>query len=594
MKPDFVFEISWEVCNKVGGIYTVVRSKVPRMIENYGGSYFLIGPLFSARAQGEFQEMIPPEEFKPVFESLKQQGIFVHYGKWMVDGEPKVLLIDFSAFTRSKNDIKAKLWEKFGIDSLVTSYYDFDEPVIWATAVGKVIEELARKFPQKKFVAHFHEWLAGAGLLYLKMNNANVSTVFTTHATVLGRAMASQRNDFYEVLDSATVEEDGLKFGSKAKHQLEKASAHNASVFTTVSEITAFEAERLLKKRPDVLLPNGLDIGRFLTFEELTIKHQFFKRRIKEFAMYHFFPYYGFNLDDVLVFFIAGRYEFKDKGVDIFIKALGKLNQRLIDEKSNKTILTFFWIPGNVRGVKHEVLESKTFYQDVKDLILENLEEIKESILNDLLLQKKLCEESIFTESLQLDSKKKVMRFLKKGMPPVATHNLYDEEKDDILNGFKDAKLKNESSDRVKIIFYPIYLTSADGLLDLGYYESMIGSNLGVFPSYYEPWGYTPLETGALGVPSVTTDLAGFGRFIEKEVKYGPDQGIYILKRLHRSEEDVVNSLASFMYDFINCPKEVRIKNKFEARRLASLADWAILIKNYFDAHNLALERTYH
>lgn len=594
MKPDFVFEVSWEVCNKVGGIYTVVRSKVPKMLEYYKDGYLLIGPLFAGRHQGEFQEILPPEEFRQIFENLKQQGIFLHYGRWMIEGEPKVILVDFSPFTNQKNEIKTELWKKYGIDSLTTQYYDFDEPVIWATAVGKLIGEFAKKFPEKKFVAHFHEWLSGAGLLYLKMNNIPVATVFTTHATVLGRAMASTRDDFYTVLDYGNVEEEGLKVGSKPKHQLEKASAHNASVFTTVSELTAYEAERVLKKKAEVLLPNGLDIERFLSFEEVTIKHQLFKRRIKEFTMYYFFPYYGFDLDETLVFFIAGRYEFKDKGVDIFIKALGKLNQRLMEERSKKTIVAFFWIPANIRGVKPELLESKTFYHDVKDLILENLEEIKEHITNDLVLQKKLDEESIFGESLLLSARKKVLRFLKKGKPPLATHNMYDEDKDSILNGFKSANLQNESTDRVKVIFYPIYLTSADGLLDLGYYESMIGSNLGIFPSYYEPWGYTPLETGALGVPSITTDLAGFGRFIEKRINYGGEPGIFILKRMHRSDEEAVNDLANFMYNFSQLPKEQRMKNKFEAKRLASLADWAILIKNYFDAHSMASDRTYH
>ena len=590
-KADILFEISWEVCNKVGGIYTVVKSKAAKMVEIYGNNYFMVGPYFDAKAIGQFQEELPNELCKAPFEELKKYGIICHFGKWIVEGSPYTILIDFVNYRHSINDIKRELWDWYKVDSL-RAPADYDEPVVWAYAVGMLIEKLALCFQNKKIVAHFHEWLSGAGLLYLKKKNVKIATVFTTHATVLGRTLASANIDLYNVWNKINPDEEVYKHNVESKHLIEKNSAAFADAFTTVSEITGMEATYLLKKKPDVLLPNGLDISKFPTFEELVIKHRLQRDRIREFMLYYFFPYYAFDPKDTLIYFIAGRYEFHDKGIDIYIKALGKLNEKLKQLKSKKTIIAFIWVPANFRNIRPELLENKTLYQDIKDALEEVIPDVEKNIIYSFVADKKATKESFFDDDFLTEMKARIARFLKRGRPPLLTHDLYDEN-DIILKSIISANLKNEEQDAVKIVYYPIYLSGADGLLNLTYYEAMQGSHLGIFPSYYEPWGYTPLEAGALGVSSVTTDMAGFGRYFCAECAQTETPGIFVLKRLNRSDDDVVNQLVSVMFDFAGLSKEDRVANKFQARETASMADWKIFVNRYIEAHNLAVKKAY-
>ncbi|MBN2453959.1 glycogen/starch synthase [Candidatus Woesearchaeota archaeon] len=588
MQTANVFEVSWEVCNKVGGIYTVVKSKAKNMVNRYGENYFLIGPYFPQKALGEFEEKMPSERLKKVFDKLKPEGIVCHYGRWLVEGEPHVILIDFAGFTKNANRIKGEFWEKYGIDSLNTKYYDYDEPLTWAYAAGKVIEA----FASKPTVAHFHEWLSGGGLLYLKYVNAEAATVFTTHATMIGRSLASADVDIYSKLKEINADEEARRIGIQAKHLTEKSCAANADVFTTVSEITGIESEAFLGRKPDVILPNGLDIESFPTFEDAAIKHRLLRRKIKDFVMGYFFPYYSFDIEKTFIYFIAGRYEFRDKGIDLYIKALEKLNRMLKEEKSSYTIVAFIWVPANIRGIKPDLLGSKTVFADIQEDLNDEKDEIVSRLIYAMAAKKGVNAEKLLGKSFATEIKKKVMAFRTKGVPPISTHDIYNEEQDSIINAVKSAGLLNRQEDKVKVIFYPIYLTSADKLLNLSYYESMQGSHLGVFPSYYEPWGYTPLEAAALAVASVTTDLAGFGRYVEEmTAKKQKTPGIFVVKRFQRKDEEVVDELAKIMLDFSHFSKEDRIKNKIDAKRLASKADWRIFIENYIDAHNKAIKK---
>jgi len=536
---------------------------------------------------------VVPENFKESCELLKSEGIILHFGKWLINGNPKAILIDFASYAANKDRIKTDYWDSFKIDSLGTSYFDYEEPVVWATAVGRVLEELSSRI-NGKIVAHFHEWLAGAGILYLKRKeNKKIATVFTTHATILGRTMASSNIDIYGLLGKMNPEDEAKKYGIQAKYMTEKASCHNADAFTTVSEITSIEAEHLLQKKADVLLPNGLNMGQFPTFEEISIKHHYFKNQIMEFLLYYFFPYYSFDLDNTLFYFICGRYEFHDKGIDVFIKALSKLNQRLRKEGSKKTIVSFFWIPGNIRSIKPALLENKTKFRDVKDTIDEVKHDIVKRVLHNTISGEEINKDSIFFGGYPEELKRKVFRLKRKGKPLLATHDLNHEEKDEILNNFKQHGLTNNKEDNVKVVFYSIYLTGSDSLLDTSYYESMLGAHLGVFASYYEPWGYTPLEAGALGVPSVTTDLAGFGRYIKGNIKGNKTPGIYVLNRFGKNEAEIVENLGNMLYDYAHLTKDERVKSKIEAKRLSSFADWNKLVVNYIKAHNLACERKF-
>lgn len=588
-----VCEVSWEVCNKVGGIYTVVASKAAEMVKRYGERYFLVGPYFPQKAVGVFEESVPPAECKKCFEDLKKEGIDVHTGTWLVKGSPRVMLIDFTEFAKQKNDVKRVLWEKFGIDSLNTEYYDFDEPVLWSWATGRVLEELQHVW-KNGMVAQFHEWLAGAGLLYLRAKKAQVGTVFTTHATTIGRVLSSADVNIYTMLDKINADEEARKRGSGvwAKHLLEKACAKNAGVFTTVSEITGIEAEKFLGRKPDVLLFNGLDLEKFPTFEQASLKHRLFKARMKEFLLYYYFPYYNFDLDNTLLYFLAGRYEFRDKGIDVYIQALAQLNERLKKQKDSKTIVAFIWVPGNIKSIRPQLLENKTYFTDIRDSVDDLHDEIKNKMLYLLVAQKPITNDSLLDGEFLQEMKPKLRRFTaRKGFPPISTHELYDEDKDAIMTSLLASGLDNSPDDKVKVVFYPIYLTGADGLLDTSYYESMQGCHLGIFPSYYEPWGYTPLEAAALGVSSVTTDLAGFGRYLCTECKQGKYPGIFVLKRFGRSDHEIVNDLTNTMEQYANFTQHERVENKIMAQRVAATADWKFFADRYIEAHNLALER---
>ena len=583
------FEVSWEVCNKVGGIYTVVTSKADPISKLYK-NYILIGPQIPKKAVGEFQESMPPHEFKSVFDSLRSQGIICHYGKWMIEGYPITILLDYNQFASRNNDIKKQMWDHYQIDSLGTSFFDFDEPNLWSYAAGMVIDALSKTM-QGRTVAQFHEWLSAAGLLYLKRANPSIATVFTTHATMLGRTLASNHVDLYNNLGRINPDEEARKFGIQAKHLTEKAAAQNADIFTTVSEVTGIEAEHFLARKPDIILPNGLNIAKFPTMEEIAIKHQLLKTKIKSFLLYYFFPYYRFDLESTYIYFIVGRYEYHDKGIDVFIKALGQLNQQLKNDVSNKTVVAFFWIPSNVRGIKTELLENRTNFMDIHETIEDAVPEIKNNLILSMATNRKIADSNVFESDTLKDLKRKAMKLGKTGLPPLATHDLYDEKNDSILNGFKENGLANTEEDRVKVVYYPIYLTGADGLLDLNYYEAILGSQLGIFPSYYEPWGYTPLEAAALGVASVTTDLSGFGRYILRDTKDEKYPGIYVIKRLNRSDKEVVDDLSAIFHNYTKLTRDERIANKYEAKKISSTADWKHFVEFYTKAHNMALNK---
>jgi glycogen(starch) synthase len=598
VNADFLFEVSWEVCNKVGGIYTVIKTKIPEMLKRYGTNYLLVGPYFHQRVKGEFEETVAPEHCKAACDELRGMGIVVHYGRWLTEGSPDTILIDFQPFFERSDDIKRRLWDSFKIDSLHAAF-DFNEPVVWGWAVGMVIERFSNLNPDKKIAATFHEWLSGAALLYLKSQKARVGTVFVTHATVLGRCLANAGIDIYChdaeghcLIETMDFDREAYNRNVYTKHQLEKASAQNADVFATVSEITGMEAERILKRAPDVIVPNGLDISNFPSFDEISIMHRVFRDKIYHFLLFYFFPYYHLDIEDTLIYFTASRYEFHDKGMDVFIKSLGRLNEQLKSEGAMRNIVVFFWVPSGIRGINHEIIENKMLFKDIEDGLKDNAEHVMWRVLSTVVADKPITRDTIFTKEFLADIKKKVIKFKRESkVAPLCTHDLFDPN-DPILRSFRECSLTNSEDDRVKVILYPTYLNGADNLLDLTYYEAIQGSHFGVFPSFYEPWGYTPLETGALGVASVSSDLAGFGKHLLNSKSYR-DFGIYVLERMDKKEEEVVDSLSQLLYYFANLPKKKRIDAKLEARRLANLGDWDFLGENYIDAHNLAVEKVF-
>lgn len=595
VKAELLFEVSWEVVNKVGGIWTVITSKASQMKKYYKENYTCIGPYFANQTIGHFEEESAPEELHGITEELAQQGIILHFGKWLIKGLPNAILIDYANFRFKTDEIKKELWENFKIDSLNSNYPEYNEPIVWGYAVGITLEKISQVY-NKKIVAQFHEWLAGPALLYLKKNNSNIGKVFTTHATVMGRALSSANIDLFCKPDKNNqkcnlqlidIDKEAYNYRTEAKHFIEKASAHNADVFTTVSEVTGLEATYVLGKKPDKILPNGLDNEKFPTFEEASIEHRRHRDIVREFVMYYFFPYYQFDIKNTLFYFIAGRYEFRNKGIDVYIKALKQLNEKLKQDKNSKTIVAFLFVPTGVRGIKLDVLENRHLFHDINDSLKEEMPMIKKNILYTIAEKKDLVKENIFPSSFLEIIKRKNMKFKRKGTPPLLTHDLQQYE-DPIMDLLIKSGLDNSKDDKVKIIYYPIYLKGADGLLDSDYYESIQACHLGVFPSFYEPWGYTPLEAAALSVASVTTDLAGFGKYIQK--KDGKYPGVYVLKRMDRKDDQIIKDLSDFMYKFAKFTRHERVKNKIEARKKAEMADWAHLADNYIEAHNKAIK----
>ena len=590
-RAGLLLEISWEVCNKIGGINTVLATKAAQMVGRYSDSYVLVGPYFVQNAKYQFEEIAPPGHFKKIFDNLEGQGIRCHFGRWLIEGEPQAILVDFSNLWGNINRYKRELWEDYQIDSL-NSPFEFDEPVVWGNAVGRLVEQVNTFFDGKKAVIHCHEWLAGAALLFAKKLCGNVPSVFTTHATTLGRSLAFAGRDLYAGIEKTDSLKEAYGYNVGAKHLLEVAAARECSVFTTVSEITGVECRYFLQRTPDLFLPNGLDAAGYLSFEEAAIKHRVQRGRIREFIFYNFFPHYVFDLKNTIFYFMLARYEYRAKGIDLFLEALGEVNRRLKNENSRQNVVVFLWVPAKTKGIDPEVSENRSNYFDIKEFVEENSGGLVESFMYSLFAGKPLVDADVFDEEPRRELARRLKKMRRAGLPPVCTHEL--EYRDDmILKGMAAAGLDNKKEDRVKMIFYPAYLTGTDKLLNLNLREAIQGCHLGVFPSYYEPWGYTPLEAAAEGVPAVTSDLSGLGRFIkEKLARDDKHPGIFIVNNDGKNDEEIVAQLVETLYNYAVMPRAERVENKINARKMVNNFDWENLVENYVAAHNLALKNS--
>ncbi len=588
-EADYLLESSWEVCNKVGGIYTVLYSKAEKTKAVYGEKYFLIGPYLPGKKVPEFEEKSPPPDIQKTFLELEKQNITCYFGTWAIKGEPNAILIDFSRITDQIDSVKTTLWEKYRVDSL-NSGWEFNEPIIFSWAIGKFIEEFSKNC-YGKIISQFHEWMTGAGLLYLKDTNPSVGTVFTTHATMLGRSISGSGRKLFGEMENINPEEEAYKIGVHSKFQMERACAKEADIFTTVSDTTSMEAEIILGRKPDIITYNGLDMDEYPNFEDRAVKHKMAKERIKDMIAAYFFPYQNFDLDETFIYYTFGRYEFHNKGIDTTIRALSKVNQALKQKKSNKTVVMFFWIPAGTAKTKTEILENKAFYDDMKTAINRHSMDIKRKILNAIINKKAISKIKLIDKEFEREVRRDVMNFTKEGQPPICTHELYGENQDAIVGTCRAAGLNNLPEDRVKVIFHPAYLTGTDGLLDLTYYEAMVGGQVGIYPSYYEPWGYTPLETAAFGVSAITTDLAGYGRWLMNKTDQTKKCGVQVLKRYEKTDEESEEELAKILLDYVLMTKKQRMNLKLDAKRIADMSDWKTLVEHYIEAHNGAMKK---
>lgn len=591
MKDVTLLEISYEVSNKVGGIYTVLVSKMSYALESMA-AYYAIGPYYEAQAAKEFREEKEPEVLSPIFSRLANRGVKCVYGKWKIEGSPRAILVAPDGLKNDTNAIKRALWDEYRVDSLNSDDW-FNEPVVWAKAVGMLIDEMETSGVFKgEVIAHFHEWLSGAGLLHLKSSNPRVATVFTTHSTVLGRAIAETgREDLYDIVSKGADNPDqkAYEYSAQAKHLIEKASAKNSDVFTTVSETTAKECEFVLGRKPDVVLANGLDMRKFPTPENVEKMRKACADHMRTFLLGYFLPSYEIeiNAQNSLVCFISGRHEFRNKGIDIFIDALGMLNGRMKKEKSKKTVFAFIWIPTETRGKKPTVIEHLQVMDGAEKIIEIQARRIEEGVLRDFMRGKVTKDVKLDKNLLsRLSNMRKALKDAEGNCPPLSPFNVGDGNI--VIKSLQENGLLNRKADRVKVIYYPDYVSENDGLLGLKYYNAMAACELGVFPSYYESWGYTPLESAALGLHAVTTDLSGFGKFVQQFLK--PDEkSIMVLRRENASDEDATLELEGIMHAICSMSPEERLKARMRAKELSALADWGKLYGNYIMAYELAL-----
>lgn len=525
--PDYLFEVSWEVCNKVGGIHTVIATKALNMAKELENRHILIGPDVWRETQQNPEFLEDARLLRSWRQKAAQEGLRIRVGRWNVAGSPIAILVDFSSYIARKDDIFASFWEQFKLDS-ISGQWDYVEPALFGYATGKVIESYVRfnLAPHHKVVAQFHEWMTGTGLLYLKTTDLPIATAFTTHATVLGRCIAGNMLPLYDNLEGYNPLEKAREFNVLAKHSLEKTASLQADVFTTVSEITARECAHFIEKKVDVITPNGFENSFTPSAADFPEKIAAGRGKLREIAE----GMLKEKVDaDAFMVGIGGRYEFKNKGIDVFIDALGKLDKQL--NGKGREVLAFIMVPTGHHGPHKSLAEDR------------------------------------FT-----------------------THYLNDPEWDASLRKIHELGLENRAKNRVKIFFIPCYLNGNDGIINMTYYDLLVGLDLSVFPSYYEPWGYTPLESLAFKVPTVTTSLAGFGLWVEANYK-GAHPGITVIPRNDVNYAAVVDAVEAQMMALCALTPEETVALKDNAKDVSTIALWENQVIFYKQAYAFALAK---
>ena len=541
LKPDFVFESSWEVCNKVGGIYTVLSSRAKTLQEEMKDHIIFIGPDFWKENESPYFK-----EEKSLFAewqwAAKEQGLKVRVGRWTVPGEPIAVLVDFNPFFEQKNEIYGWLWENYQVDSL-HAYGDYDEASMFSYAAALVVESIYKEFKlqDSRVIYHANEWMCGLGALYINNKLPQIGTVFTTHATSIGRSIAGNQKPLYDYLFAYNGDQMAGELNMQSKHSIEKQTAHYVDCFTTVSDITANECKELLDKPVDVVLPNGFDNSFVPKGAAFTRKRKVARKRLLEVAN----ALLGEQLDDdTLIVSTSGRYEFRNKGIDVFVEAMNRL---LRDRDLKKNVVAFIEVPGWVGEPRKD-------------------------------LQERLQNGGQYDTPLDV---------------PQVTHWLHNMSHDNVLGMLKYYDMHNRKDDRVKVIFLPCYLDGKDGIMNLTYYDVVLGNDLCIYPSYYEPWGYTPLEAVAFKVPCITTDLAGFGLWANKEFGHCGElkDGVKVIHRTDYNYSEVADNIKDTVAEFSNMtPKEVEACRK-QADTLSKKALWSEFIQYYHEAYDIALRK---
>lgn len=541
MFPDFIFEASWEVCNKVGGIYTVLSMRAKTMQERLKDQIIFIGPDCTKDA-----ENIYFKEDKSLFAEWVQvtndEGLSIKVGYWDIPGLPIAILIDYTSFFAQKNEFYSNLWQQYKVDSL-HAYGDYDDSAMFSYAAAKVVESYYRHYllNHKNVIFHANEWQTGFAALVLQYRVPEIATLFTTHATGIGRSIAGNNKPLYGYLPAYNGDQMAGELNMESKHSIEKQTALHVDCFTTVSEITALECKELLDKPVDVVLPNGFEDDFVPKGVAFTNKRRAARKHLLHIAE----ALTGDTLDDdTLIVSTSGRYEFRNKGIDVFIEAMNRLNH---DENMQRKVVAFIEVPGWVANPRSD-------------------------------LQERLLSGKKYETALE---------------QPLLTHRLHNEDTDSVLGMAQYLGLNNEKENRVKLIFVPCYLDGADGIVNKSYYDIILGNDLCVYPSYYEPWGYTPLESIAFKVPCITTDLAGFGLWANgaKGKACEIEDGVKVIHRTDDNYSEVAESIKETILSYAEMNKTTANKCRTNAQKLSKKALWSEFFKAYETAYAKALSR---
>ncbi len=539
LRPDYIFESSWEVCNKVGGIYTVLSTRAKTLQEALRDKIIFIGPDFWKENESPYFK-----EDSSLFADwqweAKNQGLKIRVGRWTVPGEPIAILVDFNPYFEKKNDIYGWLWENYGVDSL-HAYGDYDEASMFSYAAALVVESFYNHYLtlKDKVIYHANEWMCGLGALYINNKLPQIGTIFTTHATSIGRSIAGNMKPLYDYLFAYNGDQMAGELNMQSKHSIEKQTAHYVDCFTTVSDITAKECVELLDKPVDVVLPNGFDNSFVPSAAKFNRKRNAARRKMLDVAN----ALLGENLDDdTLLVSTSGRYEFRNKGIDVFVESMNRL---LRDRDLKKKVVAFIEVPGWVGEPRKD-------------------------------LQERLKSGKKYDTPLDV---------------PQVTHWLHNMSHDNVLGMMKYYDMHNRKDEKVKVIFLPCYLDGNDGIVNLTYYDIVLGNDLCIYPSYYEPWGYTPLEAIAFKVPCITTDLAGFGLWANSVFgKNGEiEDGVKVIHRTDYNYSEVADIIKDTVADFSNMPKKQVDACRKNAGELSKKALWSEFIKYYYEAYDIAL-----
>lgn len=591
-----LLEVSSEVANQVGGIYQVIRSKVPLMQQRWGERFLMVGPYEASKAGIEFEPARPSGWLAKAIQKLAGEGLTVHYGRWLVPGRPRVLLIDHNSLAPQLAAIKTQLWLEHKIETPERDPM-IDGVCTLAEGVRRLVEAIVEargggtSSTGSGVVVHFHEWLGGLAIPMLRKRRVPVATVFTTHATLLGRYIASSREDFYDQLRFLDDQAEAKRFNVMTQHQIERACAHGAHVFTTVSSITAEECEALLGRPVDVVTPNGLTIEAYNKGHEQQRLHGEYKEAINRFVMGHFFPSYSFDLDRTMYFFTSGRFEPRNKGFDVCLESMARLNYEMKAAKTGKTVVFFIISKRPTRGINPLAMEKRGVLNELREICEHIVEGMEQPLFHRAAAQQGLKLDDLVDEYWMLRYRRSQHALRQNCLPMVVTHMLEDDQNDPVLNHIRALGLINKPDDPVKVVYHPDFINPHNRLWGMEYDQFVRGCHMGLFPSTYEPWGYTPLECLAMGIPALTSDLAGFGRYVQETFPDHDKWGMQVMRRRGRWFHDAAADLTRRMMDFMRLERRDRIAMRNEVDRHSWDFDWSRLGRAYHTAHDLAQAR---